>query len=52
VVIAVLLVVVGTVDRPDHDQQHCYHHTPKVKPEATTDVVELLMMGVRTLKTC
>ena len=25
---------------PDHDQQHCYHHAPTVKPEAATaDVV-------------
>jgi len=38
--------------RPDHDQQHCYHHAPKVKPEAATAVVELLMMGVRTAETC
>jgi len=35
VVVAVLLVVVG----PDHDQQHCYHHAPTVKPEAATAVV-------------
>ena len=42
----------GRASRPDHDQQHCYHHTPKVKPEAATAVVELLMMGVRTPKTC
>jgi hypothetical protein len=48
VVIAVLLVVVG----PDHDQQHCYHHAPKVKPGDATAVVELLMMGVRTPETC
>jgi hypothetical protein len=48
VVITVLLVVVG----PDHDQQHCYHHVPTVKPEASTAVVELLMMGVRTPETC
>jgi len=34
-------------DWPDHDQQHCYHHAPTVKPEAATAVVELLMMGVR-----
>jgi len=20
--------------RADHDQQHCFHHAPKVKPEA------------------
>jgi len=53
VVIAVLLVVVGPVmNRPHHDQQHCYHHVPKVKPEAATAVVELLMMVVRTPETC
>jgi hypothetical protein len=38
--------------RPDHDQQHCYHHAPKVKPEAATAVVELLMIRMRTPKTC
>ena len=38
--------------RPDNDQQHCYHHAPKVKPEASTAVVELLMMGLRTPETC
>ena len=38
--------------RADNDQQHCYHHAPKVKPEAATAVVELLMMGVRTPETC
>ena len=27
---AVLLVVVGPAGRPDHDQQHCYHHAPTV----------------------
>jgi len=52
VVIAVLLVVVGPAGRPDHDQQHCYHHDTKVKPEAATAVVELLIMGVRTPETC
>jgi hypothetical protein len=36
--------------RFDHDQQHCYHHAPTVKPEAATAVVELLMMDVRTPK--
>jgi len=45
VVIAVLLVVVGPAGR-------CYHHAPKVKPEAATAVVELLMMGAGTPKTC
>jgi hypothetical protein len=51
VVVAVLLVVVGPPGRPDYDQQHCYHHTPTVKPEAATPVVELLMMDVRTPET-
>jgi hypothetical protein len=45
-VIAVLLVVV------DHDQQHCYHHAPTVKPKAATAVDKLLMMGRRMPKTC
>jgi len=52
VVIAVLLVVVGPAGLPDHDQQHCYHHAPTVKPEAATAVVELLMMGKRMPETC
>jgi hypothetical protein len=38
----------GRAGRPDHDQQHCYHHTPTVKPDAATAVVELLIMGMRT----
>jgi hypothetical protein len=42
----------GRADRPDHDQQHCYHYAPTVKPEAATAVVELLMMGVRTPEIC
>jgi hypothetical protein len=37
--------------RADHDQQHCYHHSPTVKPEANTAVVELLMIGDRTPET-
>jgi hypothetical protein len=40
----------GRANQPDHEQQHCYHHTPTVKPEAATAVVELLMMGVRRPK--
>jgi hypothetical protein len=43
---------VGPVNRPDHNQQHCYHHAPTVKPEAATAFVELLMMGVRMPETC
>ena len=42
----------GRAARPDHEQQHCYHQAPTVKPEAATAVVELLMMGVRTPETC
>jgi hypothetical protein len=38
--------------RPDHEQQHDCHHDTKVKPEAATAVVELLMMGGRTPETC
>jgi hypothetical protein len=52
-ILLVLLVVVGPVDnRPDHDQQHCYHQAPTVKPEAATAIFELLMMDVRTPETC
>jgi hypothetical protein len=42
----------GRAGQPDHDQKHCYHHAPTVKPEAATAVVELLRMGVRTPETC
>jgi len=42
----------GRAGLPDHDQQHCYHHAPTVKPEAATAIVELLMMDVRTPETC
>jgi hypothetical protein len=31
--------------------QHGYHHDTKVKPEAATAVIELLLMGGRTLET-
>jgi len=41
----------GQAGRPDHDQQHCYHHAPTVKPEAATAVVDLLMAGMRMSKT-
>jgi hypothetical protein len=42
----------GRAGRLDHDQQHCYHHAPTVKPEAATADVELLIMGVRAPETC
>jgi hypothetical protein len=47
VVVAALLS-----NRPYHEQQHCYHHAPTIKPEAATAVVEFLMMDVRTPETC
>jgi hypothetical protein len=50
-VIAVLLVVVRPSGRPDHEQQHRYHHVPTVKPEAATAVDKLLMMGMRMPET-
>jgi hypothetical protein len=49
--IAVLLIVVGPVIT-DPTTTNNYHHAPKVKPEATIAVVELLIMGVRTPETC
>jgi hypothetical protein len=42
----------GRAGRLDDEQQHGYHHAPMVKPEAATAVVDLMMMGVRTPKTC
>jgi hypothetical protein len=47
VVVAVLLIVVGPVNWPYHNQQHRYHHALTVKPRAATAVVELIMTGVR-----
>ena len=32
--------------------QHVYHYDTKVKPEAAIAVIELLMMGGRTLEAC
>jgi len=32
-------VGLGRAGQPDQDQQHCYHHAPKVKPEVATAVV-------------
>jgi len=39
-------------NRPKHERRHGYHHDMKVRPEATTTIAELLMMGVRTPETC
>jgi hypothetical protein len=32
--------------------KHDYHHDTKVKPEAATAVIELLLMGGKTPETC
>jgi len=32
--------------------QHDYHHDTKVKPEAATAVIELLIMGGKSPETC
>jgi hypothetical protein len=49
-VIAMLCSRSGPPARPR--TQHGYHHDTKVKPEAATAVIELLMMGGRTPETC
>jgi hypothetical protein len=49
VVVVVLLVVVGPA-RPR--TQHDCHHDTKVKPQAATAAIELLMMGGKTPKAC
>jgi hypothetical protein len=50
VVTAVLRLWSG---RPAGPQtQHDYHNDTKVKPEVATAVIELLMMGRKTPKTC
>ena len=46
-------VVRGRAGRPARPRtQHDYHHDTKVKPEAATAVIELLMMGEKTPETC
>jgi hypothetical protein len=46
-------VVRGRAGRPARTRtQHDYHHDTKVKPEAATAVIELLMMGGKTPETC
>jgi hypothetical protein len=41
------------VSRPARPRtQHGCHHNKKVKPEAATAVIELLMMGGKTPETC
>jgi hypothetical protein len=50
VVIFVLCSSSGRQARPR--TQHEYHHNTKVKQEAATAVIELLMMGGKTPETC
>jgi hypothetical protein len=38
--------------RGDSHVVHDYHHDTKVKPEAATAAIELLMMGEKTPETC
>jgi hypothetical protein len=54
VVIAVLCSWSGrpVVNRPDHDQQHCYHHAPTVNQRLLLQLFELLMMGMTMAETC
>ena len=49
VVIAVLCSWLGRPTQPR--TQHGYHPDTKVKPEAATAVIELLMMGGKTPET-
>ena len=45
--------VVGPAGRPARPRtQHDYHYDTKVKPEAATAVMELLMVGGKTPETC
>jgi hypothetical protein len=48
-----VVFVVGPADRParPRTQLDCHHDT-KVKSEAATAVIELLMMGEKTPETC
>jgi len=42
----------GWAGRPDHDQQHCYHHVPAVNQRLLLQLLQLLMMGIRLPETC
>ena len=51
--IAVTVVLCSWSGRPARPQtQHDCHHDTKIKPEAATAVIELLMMGGETPETC
>ena len=42
----------GRADRPDHDQQHCYHHVPTVNQRRLLQLISSMMMGMRMPETC
>jgi hypothetical protein len=46
------MTAVAASGRARHRTQHDRHHDTKVKPEAATAVIELLMTGGRTPETC
>ena len=51
--IVVTVVMCSWSGRPARPRaQHEYHHDTKVKPEAATAVIELLVMGGKTPETC
>jgi hypothetical protein len=51
--IVVIVVLSSWSGRPARPRtQHDYHHDTKVKPQAATAVIELLMMGGKTSETC
>ena len=53
IVVTVVLCLWSGQLWPDRPRtQHDYHHDTKVKPEAATAVIELLMMGGKTSETC
>jgi hypothetical protein len=49
----ILTFVYSSTGRPARPRtQHDCHHDTKVKPEAATAVIEILMMGGKTSETC
>jgi hypothetical protein len=50
--IVVIVVLLSWSGRPARPRTHHYHHDTKVKPEAATAVMKLLMMGGKTPETC
>jgi hypothetical protein len=51
--IVVIVVLCSWSGRPARQRtQHDYNQDTKVKPEAATAVIELLMMGEKTQETC